>query len=148
VGFDPVTLGIISVGLSAASAGSTVMSGIAANKQAKFQAKQLEQQAKDNELKRLERTTAALARNEVAAAAGGISLGSGSFQVIQDQTRKQYEIDKGTDSYNTRIAKASVLSRGRNAKRLAFLDAATTLGKAAVSAKQTGKTPGVTSGSR
>jgi len=129
---DPLTIAMVgAAGGSLLSAGSQIQAGRTAAKEAELSAQTAElgatQREVQREVDRKERLAQALATANAQAGAAGIAAFEGSPLTILQESIKAEETATERDLFNTRISALTTRARGKTARRMGQVGAATSL---------------------
>lgn len=140
---DPVTISLLAAGSGIASAGSSIMGGIAANKAAKLEQRQIEEDRKMAKLRAMQDANEVrdernkiLSRNRAVAAASGVDTRSGSFSFLQREVEessgrdlKNIELNSLSDQNRFSLEASQSKLKGKTALTQGFFNAGSSLMK-------------------
>ncbi len=127
------------IAMAVGGAMSSIAGGKAAAGEAKIAAEGERQAGKDRELQRQEKIKKVLASQRAYFAGTGGDPNAGSALAIGANTQENFDIDQGTDRYNTRLRVRRYMTSASNAKRQGLYNAALSLGSGFVQYKMAGK---------
>ncbi len=127
---------VATAGASLLSAGSQIQAGRTASKEAELSAQTAELGATQREADRKNRLAEALATANAQAGAAGIAAFEGSPLTILQESIKNEETATERDLFNTRISALTTRAKGKTARRMGQVGAATSLLKGGSAAAQ------------